>query len=905
MSILLNKSIWGSNEQIIKDPSSQLHVARYFPYYVATDDYFNEHKSSVVNIRKAAINKTNNDEQSYPNEIIDYSICSWSIPAAAAINNIYYIASFYKAGEGRYAIDMAQVSVNDETAYPAFFVGNFGAPYYITVGTESTVKSNYNNLVDIQSDFFGQQIGNSKPSNDAVNTPLVSFGYKSPINFVLVTCCTEQYFNKTQEYGDFTYGKPSTINNGTVYGVPVYQYFHGELDDGTPVSEAYPIIMNVYTLCNVDIANEQTETATPNRALTPSLNPNPMPLIKMISLREQNANTYWQGKDGGPWYNWNNFYCTASGTNARLLLGMSYASGNYEFSRIKDESINSVLGYLGYATDKDRKKTFIIPYVMRSHDAALVSKEVSAILYYGNDLTNPLLRFGYKGLTEREVCREAAYLGLWFCTEDYKNKDYCNFNLYNLVMGSAPENVNLDTICLPQFDDHKVTTGNYFTGTQIKDNPDAIKQQTPNVDWGWRFNLDPEYTFDPDYRPPKPGPEPGDKDDKNRGDIITSIRGTRFVSGCDYYTMTNGKLLALIQFVNSSIQGEPDAITSFFKGRNPIDYITSVIEYPFDVPHTSTKDVVLGGIPVKLPGSNTVLWSEGEKQNFVINLSSTEGQPLQSGILDSQNTYFNNIYDFGTLPITPFYNDFRDMPPFSTAELQLPWAGNYQIDLTRFMGHNIGIKYFVDYPTGAGTVGIFLDDLLVDTINTTLGVSVPLSGIAQGDYTNSIHNLGVQLENNRINNYQSIVNGFIGATSSLVGLDIGGTVSAGTTAGFNLVKGDIAEKNTQYQLANIAPTISTIGTASPKNSFQFDRQPRLIIWRPRYADHFEEQAFGTSEGFACCLSGRIFNFKGFTVCDKVQLDFWEGPDTTSMTKTEADEIVALMRSGVYLNVNRK
>ena len=225
----------------------------------------------------------------------------------------------------------------------------------------------------------------------------------------------------------------------------------------------------------------------------------------------------------------------------------------------------------------------------------------------------------------------------------------------------------------------------------------------------------------------------------------------------------------------------------------------------------------------------------------------------------------NLVFEMGTCYCYPTFRNFLDYEPYTKGWLYIPFCGLFEIPLQQFMNKLIDIKLAVDLLTGAGLAIVYADGIPIIYKNCKIGMQIPVTG---ADSTYSIRN------------YIEAANNVLGGTSALTTGDVFGTVKGFANAGINALS------------APNAP-ISSAGSSSPQCGMLAPNLCYFIIERPRSLMSKVPQ-YGSLIGYACYKSGNIGTFHGFSVFDNVKLSI------SHCTESERNEIIALLKSGVYL-----
>ena len=372
----------------------------------------------------------------------------------------------------------------------------------------------------------------------------------------------------------------------------------------------------------------------------------------------------------------------------------------------------------------------------------------------------------------------------------------------------------------------------------------------------------------------------GDGDDPNTYSDTTTLQKMLFKSAnlfnTVYYTDYSIALLAQYLYDYVAPTATEDSNRQKFLNANPIDCIVNLYFYPLDF------NALIGGTlqQIKLGNQAATYTTQG---GTVVAIT---GVPL-TGYGDMQL-----IIDMGEVVYYPHFGDFRDYEPYSSAELIIPYHGSLTISPAEYMGHKIGVKAIVDLSTGASIAYIFRDDLAVDSITGTVGVQIPVSGIAQADYNNSVFNASAQLNAAKISAAAGFASDTIGLVASAVSanpLGVAASVTklaADTAAASNNL--DIA----QYNVSHVKIPYRQSGTSTPATSTAADQIARLIVRRPKMLE-YDPQIYAEVNGYACLICDTLSGYTGFTVCSDVHVG-------GGATAEEKNMIKSLLQAGVYL-----
>ena len=253
--------------------------------------------------------------------------------------------------------------------------------------------------------------------------------------------------------------------------------------------------------------------------------------------------------------------------------------------------------------------------------------------------------------------------------------------------------------------------------------------------------------------------------------------------------------------------------------------------------------------------------------NVALKNSATQAEPIiigrtntgVNGIKLTENV--NSLIDLGECTFFTRFKNFLDYEPYTTAQLYIPYIGVVPVSTAEFMGHKISAKMLVDYTTGAGTAIIFKDDIPFIYKNGVVGITIPMTGNDSASYANTV--------------VGNVVNGAIGGISSIASGNIGGMVSSAEKLYSGFATG------TNYQTASAsAPAISTW---QPQKCYFIIDRPILNV----------PDNYGRTVGYACEITGKLSDFKGFTVVSNPEISF-------KCTETEKTMLSQLLTAGVFI-----
>lgn len=452
-------------------------------------------------------------------------------------------------------------------------------------------------------------------------------------------------------------------------------------------------------------------------------------------------------------------------------------------------------------------------------------------------------------------------------------------------------------------DDNGVATGevNIITEDTFSDFPQTASD-----------NFIDDTPYDPSYNPGSESSDPYVYPDRWR---------TGFGLFDHAYLLNNAQVEALsdwfIDCTNYALHPpegvDPDKILEEYKnsayGESPINAVVSLMSFPlsgFLLKNQLVSDNSLHYLHIGTLMTNQVMGADVESaakpQGYKIHLG--------NGVIRIQGI---------SSPWSPYYNDFRDYAPYTTAELVVPFHGSTQLDAADWLGHEIGIDYIIDIRTGTSTALIKRDGIPVKSLDGMLGVQIPMSGTdAAGMINTQVQNAynvraaeiqkSSAIANAVFGTAQAAMNGAAGiqkvgadlnATQGQIGTAIGGAMIGtlgAATKGINDVRSaSLSLERAKTELDHVPVSRMTVGSANSTCSVAMELTPRLNIHRCRMVTGYDEKRFGHTSGFACKLNGEVGRFTGYTECGDVDCSGIVGA-----TEEEKNMIHDALVSGTYL-----
>ena len=407
----------------------------------------------------------------------------------------------------------------------------------------------------------------------------------------------------------------------------------------------------------------------------------------------------------------------------------------------------------------------------------------------------------------KELClKGAAQYGIYF-TDDEDVARTGSFTDPNMYIGVI--------------DNNGLTHGDYFKGT------DTIRANQNE----WESIRDSEY---------EPKTQIIDYDTTSHYGSLSYHNFNRM------YSLTDEQVTQLNRIMSAAMSAKPTDMsateysTDTFLTNNPIDCIVSLRKYPIVDTSASTS-----ALPVKFGGYTSDITAPYAAKGVTIR------------------------YDFtGNKSFIPIYGDsFLDRASYTTAELFVPFCGNIKLDTDVYIGHAIGVKLVVDYLTGSCTAYIERDGIPMETINGTIGLDVPVTGVQTQTLTNTIMRNVANSHAAQVSAVQAARGG--ANIVSVSNFKEGGNVLSPVTAlATTTERTNIAMESAniaEYQLYHTEIPFKSVSAGSAFTAGSGEWVCRLSITRPVLSPDYDPEVYGKTIGFACLINGKVSDFTGLTV----------------------------------------
>lgn len=259
--------------------------------------------------------------------------------------------------------------------------------------------------------------------------------------------------------------------------------------------------------------------------------------------------------------------------------------------------------------------------------------------------------------------------------------------------------------------------------------------------------------------------------------------------------------------------------------------------------------------------------------------------------------YPNGCIDFGSVKLERTFNSYRDYAPYQRLYVYLPYLAWYELDINKYLGKTIGVKYFIDTRTGLCMAVLTANGVMCDYMSGQIGVAMPITLTDYSAYASAqirtllgggsnVIGSGGSMGSKITEGYKNFTGGLVegGAVGLGVGLGMAGVGVAGAFQGAKTLYG-----LTQNNINNFN---KTIGSGSTSMLNQYLPQEVCFMFEIQDADITPNEL--SLQGLPSNASGSVGSFTGYLEVDTVNLV------CADATANEKAQIVSMLKSGVYI-----
>lgn len=498
-----------------------------------------------------------------------------------------------------------------------------------------------------------------------------------------------------------------------------------------------------------------------------------------------------------------------------------------------------------------------------------VEQRVAGVLIGANRGTlNSIIQSGYRNYwleldgTDDDnieyIRRGAAAYGMFFC-DDIGNLAASGGDVLRWID---------DNMCLGTIDNQGLTNGDYTHGLE-----NVTQRQ-----FTWKT------TTESDYDPTKPPPSKNTYSNITTFNDISNIATLtrRYALSTSAVEALGSALWQISSDIINNIQNDEwnkytAELMDTFLTTNPIDCIVSLEKYPLTIPEKS------GPVNVKL----------GKVETSV------------SADITAATTH---TYYFEPVKINPVYwNSFLDYEPYTHFELYIPFCGTVTLSPRDILGRTLSVNLIVDFTTGTCVAYVLSDQLVIETVNGKISISIPVTGIDSTTIASQITN-GILNTRNARYTHQFTSLSKIASPGGIIGniYNLWGSAQSILTT-------ETSAKAAEYDLTHQDAPPHIIGSASPVGSWAIDFQCRLLIYYPtgdvidnskqypnaRFNDTVLQHYLNTV-GVATVEPGVIGSYRGLLIGTKINLDGMTTANGRPATAEELQMIAEAIETGIII-----
>ena len=342
-------------------------------------------------------------------------------------------------------------------------------------------------------------------------------------------------------------------------------------------------------------------------------------------------------------------------------------------------------------------------------------------------------------------------------------------------------------------------------------------------------------------------------DDLSASDIPTVNLSTSGV-GCYIYALSASDLKEIMSdylYTDDATLKAAYVDALWMWGNNPIDFMIDLYYIPFDISSfydTNNANLKFGTYQIPDTSYPVVIESNGDR----ITLFETSFEPI--------------------------YNDWRDYTLFDY-DLFLPYMGWFSLDPQKYINKMVRCEMMFDITTHNLRYYIFADDIIIDRVDGSVGINLPLMATDQVNKAKNDRNL----------KYGALTSAISGGASIGLGLtskDVGGGIS-GIVSGIS----SIINAKKQYEDLNQKASQSVEGAfSSAMNIYDIKYAYLRITERPVLMPDKLNQLYG----YPCYYMGKASALSGYCEISDIRLSGFTG------TKDEAEALKITLKEGVIL-----
>lgn len=353
-------------------------------------------------------------------------------------------------------------------------------------------------------------------------------------------------------------------------------------------------------------------------------------------------------------------------------------------------------------------------------------------------------------------------------------------------------------------------------------------------------------------------------------DEVTSLgtNGMQYGYGCRLYAMSNLQLAALFNELFDPLNLEDILDGQKIFGADGIcQSIAGILYLPL-----SDLSAICG-----LGSLSNIKIGSWESQN-------AQGQRINNN---------SGVIDVGTFTMTPTFEDFRDFEPYTKLFIATGYWGFHELQISKYYNKQVTCKVAIDCTTGATSLMLFADGIMLDCFEGTCGASRPFVATDNNAYMNNIIGAISGASATGASGAQNVA-GAVGDVGKLS--QAGAASGAAGVAGVAVAAGGVAVTGifAGYNIKNAvdSPPQMSRGSLSGNLSYYASNKINFIIAQKRcIVPENRQSVIGMPSGHG----GTVGTFSGFLACSAFKL-----ADGFTGTDAERAHIYEIMSKGIYL-----
>jgi len=373
---------------------------------------------------------------------------------------------------------------------------------------------------------------------------------------------------------------------------------------------------------------------------------------------------------------------------------------------------------------------------------------------------------------------------------------------------------------------------------------------------------------------------PGTGDNSSSQVVYPGVTFDPASGGYGRYWLTGTQMTDLHNFLYS------ETFINNFKRvfSDPIDSLINITSYPFtyNTAYTTAANVTMGGV---------------ESDIAAYKMSNSSIAPR---------------INFGYCAVQRYYNSYLDYAPYTAVSIYLPYIGIRPLQVSAVMNDIVYCEYVIDLNNQMVTAYISVEkssreaasNVPIASYTGNIGVNLPMAGVSNTEKIATVLNTAISLTQGAISvaggvsNVKSAagngaIQGAAGGAAGMIAGGIAGGLQAIPQAASGAIGyvGDVG--NSLLGGQQVEPQM--VGQFSPNGAIYAPQQPYLIISRPVTLSTNMLSYYSDLNGRSASYYGAVSEFTKYLQISEMDLVV-----SSIMTIQEQNEIISLMKSGVYV-----